>query len=250
MKQFLRIFLFLIFTIFFLSPSFSQIDSIYKLQLSQNVIRNYITSLQTESPLFNGKIHQPFQYPIMGSDHIYFISSSPNKGSIVYEGILFENVDLLYDLVKQELVMQNYKDIDKNIILDKSRVEAFSLLNHHFIKLQNNSFNGEPKANEYYDLQYNGNIKFLTRRIKSIIEPSTPGSLAYRKIKSTINHYIFKDSIYHPVTSKKSLLKILKENNHENKKYLKDNDLNFNKDTESSILGLVQLYDKQIATRK
>ena len=240
-----RILLFI--SVFGATQCFSQSDSSYRAEVTINMLNAYNSTLGVQSPLFNGKIHQPFPFSFTGSDHIYFISDYLSPGSVVYNGVLYEKLDLMYDLSRDELVMR-YDD-ENSLVLDKSRVTSFSLLNHNFIKLSDTP--SELNKEQYYDLQYDGAIKFLIKRKKNVTEPvPSKQTTPIGRIRSITEYYIVKDSVFHLVKNKSSLLEILKQNNRANKEYLKQNNQNFKKNAESMIAALVELYDKKFAGKK
>ncbi|HEY0054865.1 MAG TPA: hypothetical protein VGB63_05875 [Pedobacter sp.] len=243
MNFFLRPILLVSINFLFISQLFAQIDSTYFTAIRENAVKLHNKSLQAQLPIYNGKVYEPFPYYIKDDGHSYFLSGTMLKGSVVFDGVLYKDVDLKYNLVKDELVLQYYDKVS-SIILDEARVDAFSLANNNFVKLKNSSYRG-LSPDGYYHLLYNGTIKLLSKRKKNIIE-SVNDRRVERNIKSTTRYYILKGEVYHQINSKRALFKVLKQNDNQSQQYLASGKHDFKRDPENTILSLVKFYDKNI----
>jgi hypothetical protein len=106
-----------------------------------------------QAPLYNGIEH--IMYPRM-TGHPYFDQEGMQYGSIVYEGILYRNIPMLYDLVRDQPIVFNREGY--MLGLSREKVKEFSLSGHRFIHT--------PSG--FYDLLCSGTITILAKRTKSI----------------------------------------------------------------------------------
>jgi hypothetical protein len=59
----------------------------------------------------------------------------------------------------------------------------------------------------------------------------------------TVKYYICKDDIYYPVKSKASVLKVFRSHKKELNDFIRAHRLNFRRQTEASIVAVVQQYE-------
>lgn len=221
------------------SQSQSLSDSAYVAAVSNNMVRSYLGQLGSQAPLFNGRIYRAY-VRLNDNGHTFFISPNFVTGSITYQGYKYENVQIAYDLVRDQLILTH---IDKiaNIIMIPEHVESFSLHGHTFVNLSD-TLNDSKIASGYYDLLYKGNLSVLAKREKKITETVTPINVE-RTVSGIDRYYVLKDSIYTPIKSKGNLLKVLRSTQAQNQQFIRTNKLKFGKDKEGMIVKLVKFHD-------
>jgi len=196
----------------------------------------YNPFIEKQSRIYNGVEHLGYSYKIKG--HAYFLQRELSTGTIVYDGLEFANVPMLYDLLKGQVVVQHFDGFSK-IGLISSKVQSFSLLNHHFVRLD--SIPGTPITGGFYDELYTGNTKVLVKRGK-FIEETIKEELEQEFIE--INPvFIHKKDSYYAIRSYKTLLTVLKDKAPQVKQYLRKNKIKFRKDPENTILKAAEFYD-------
>ena len=230
-------------TLNFPSNIFGQLsanDSIMLQASFKNALSVYHHSLDKPSGLFNGSQYIPYATTIR-DDHPYFLSGTMTMGDIVYDSVLFEDVSMFYDLVKEQVVIDDPYKIYK-ISLINEKVSAFSLLNHNFIRLEADSINKGVIRTGFYEVLYKGNITLYEKEIKKIQEVINNQEL-YRIIIPQNNFYLDIGGKFYQVNRKKSLLKILGKRRKEIQQYLRKNKLNYQKDKENTLVKVVTYYD-------
>ena len=97
-------------------------ENIANVSRVENIINLYHQSTGYQSPLYNGVRHEGYRFDIRG--HAYFETKEWRDGSVFYEGILYKNIPMLYDEVKDELIIHN---VEKNaaISLVSDRIKSF-----------------------------------------------------------------------------------------------------------------------------
>ncbi|MBW6502549.1 MAG: hypothetical protein K0B05_14255 [Bacteroidales bacterium] len=104
-------------------------------------------------PLLNGRIWHNRYSKVQGTP--YFLSDEFLKGSVSFNGIRYNDLDLKYDIYNDELILR----IENRpvIILNKEMVDDFNLFSgdriHHFINTGNDT---SSVLSGYADLLYNG----------------------------------------------------------------------------------------------
>lgn len=196
----------------------------------------YNPFIEKQSRLYNGVEHLGYAYKIKG--HAYFLQNELSIGTIVYDELEFANVPMLYDLNKGQVVIQHLDRFSK-IGLISSKVKSFTLLNHHFVRLD--SLPGTPITGGFYDELYTGNTKVLVKRRK-FIEEIVKDELE-REFIEVNPVFVQKEESYYFIKTYKSLLTVLKDKAPQVKQYLRKNRLKFRKDPENAILKAAEYYD-------
>ena len=120
----------------------------------------YNPFIEKQSRLYNGIEHMGYSFRIKG--HAYFILKELSKGSLVYDGLEFANVPMIYDLLKDQVIIQHNNSFSK-VGLVSEKVKEFSLLNHHYIRIIVDSTSASPLTTGFYDEVYKGNLNILIR---------------------------------------------------------------------------------------
>jgi hypothetical protein len=198
----------------------------------------YNPFIEKQSRLYNGVEHLGYAFRIKG--HAYFLQRELSIGTIEYDELEFANVTMLYDLLKDQVVVQ-YLDGFSKVGLISSKVRSFSLLNHHFIRLHGDSTSNSPIITGFYDESYSGNIKVLVKRGKLIEE--TIKEEIEREFVEINAVFIQKEGRYYAIKTYKTLLTVLKDKAPQIKQYLRKNKIKFRKDPENTILKAAVFYD-------
>jgi hypothetical protein len=198
----------------------------------------YNPFIEKQSRLYNGVEHQGYYFKIKG--HAYFLQNVMSIGTLVYDELEFANVPMLYDLHKDQVIVQHLDGFSK-VGLISTKVRSFTLLNHHFIRLQGDSASGSPVISGFYDELYTGNTKVLVKRGKFIEE--IVKDEVEREFLPVTTFFIQKEGRYYTVKTYKTLLTVLKDKAPQVKQYLRKNRIKFRKDPENTILKAAVYYD-------
>lgn len=204
----------------------------------ENAVAVYYSSVDHQSRLYNGIEHIGYSPRIKG--HAYFQAVELRKGTIVYDGLVYTDVPMWYDMVKEQVIIQHFNKFTR-IGLVSQKVTSFTLLDHQFIRLEIDSTLGLPIYTGFYDLLYKGPSTVLVRRIKTIYE--VVKDEVEREFTQQNYYFIQKDSAYYSVKSFKGLLTIFKDRSKEIKQYLRKNKIRYKKDKENTIVKAAAYYD-------
>jgi hypothetical protein len=241
--------IFLLFLSFMTAEAISQqaADSSVRNASIKNVIGLFNEEIAGNSHLFNAPEHRGYMRPAIG--HPYFLSEDFRIGNIYYDGIFYEDIPLMYDLTKDNVVSVQfvkdsslqYRGIFK-MDLTRERTGAFSMPGHDFIKIETDTNVSSMKPG-FYELLYNGNPKVLVRRWKVLVEEIKDRDLI-RRYDSSNAYYILKEGVYYNVKSKNAVLDLLKDKRKEVAAYISKNRWKFRKQRETLITEAVRYYDQ------
>jgi len=223
--------------------TFAQI-SIADSSSQQNGFKNAISvfnkSLGEESPIYNGPEYS--FYPPIYKGNAYFMDiNSFTSGSIYYDGILFKNVPMLYDLYSDKVVVLLYNHFSKFSLLN-DRLKSFDFSGHHFINILADSLEENSNIKPgIYDQLYNGKLQVLVKRTKNIQNsPGTTGVESY--FNPVTDYFLKKNNVYYRIGGEGSFINVLKDKKKELQQYIKANKIKFRKTPEESMVKLASYY--------
>jgi len=216
-------------------------DSLVQKTAAQNIEAYFNKAIKQQSKLFNGAFYEFYLPRITGS--AYFKDSQEfTKGSVVYDGFLYEDVPLLYDLHRDLVVSVFYEGNFKfNLISEK--VTEFKIDNHHFVYLNKELDSAKSVGKTgFYDRLYNGKIKIYSKRTK-LLQEVNDSRYARQFFVSKNFYYVEKDKTLYSFSKLGSFLSLFKNEKAEMRKYLKKNDINFKDNPEHAMVLLAGYYD-------
>lgn len=214
--------------------SFSQSDTI-----ASSLYKSYMASIGAGANLYNGTEYTASYTQIKGSPFSNEEGFTP--GTISYNGVVYNDIPIAYDLVTNEVVIKTHQQL--SIKLDAAKVDFFLVSNRLFVRSRPTESSKNMLPEDFYELLYNGNIKVFAKRKKQV-ERSFNAEDPYRIVLYSA-YFIYKDSMYHQVTNRNSLLNLLRDKSDEIKEYWKQQNLNYRTDAEKTIVETVTFYIKQ-----
>lgn len=228
----------------FLIPStavFPQLasDTTFLDEAIQSATQRYHRAIGSQAKIYNGS-----RYPESNAsveEHPFFLSEDWFIGDAFYDGELFKNVPLMYDIVTSNLVTEHLSS-GHPIQLITAKLKRFSLAGHNFEKIENESVGGSLPKTDFYDIVYGGETKVIALHQKIVRERIESGDVVTYFPEKT-RYFLFKNGIFFHVNSKASALKVFKDEKQSLKKKLKANKIIFSLDREASLKGMAQSYD-------
>lgn len=195
----------------------------------------------TLSPhLYNGQRYHI--YDSRSKDHQFFQIEDWKQGIIEYDGQRFEAIPMLYDIVKDVVVIKYYGRSGL-IQLQSERVKNFAFIDHHFVRIEKNEEQEINIPTGFYDLLYNGNTKVLARHVKQRQEQIENNNVNVYFLPKNF-FYFQKDGLYYPIHSQKAALDLLSDQKKALKKHLREQRIKFRKDREKALIQMATQYDK------
>jgi len=204
-----------------------------------NAIGVYYENLGEESPLYNGSEYIEYAYTLQ-EGHPFFQTSNFINGTVNLDGMIFRDVPILYDIVKDQVIILDFQKVYK-INLPADRVQQFFLSGHLFVHLIPDS-SAQIKTG-FYDQLYNGKIGLFAKREKRILEKYSNIQIS-KVVISQNNYYVKKGANYYTIKNKSSLLSVLKDKKKDVQQYWKSNNIKFKKEPEKAMIMAVKYYDQ------
>lgn len=114
------------------------------------------------STLYRGKL--PVQYPYQYNGTYYLEGKQFQRGSVYYNGKLYENVLVNLDASKQELQVKVSENVS-GVVLFREWVNYFTMGEHLFLNLQYLEYSDAPEG--YFELVKDGKVP-LFRQVKKV----------------------------------------------------------------------------------
>jgi hypothetical protein len=242
-KQLLRIIFFASFVFFCVNHACGQSSKtlLAPMERSSYIETVFNKSLQPQSRLYNGVEYQ-FYNPNIEGRAFFNEANVFEQGDIIYDKILFKDVQLMYDLNTDQVISMLYDGFTKFRLIDE-KVSSFELDGHKFIRIPKDSANGTlPKESGFYDKIYSGKVSVLVKRTKVLRE--TSGTKDLKKYFLTRNLYFLKkDGSYFNVNSHKAFLNAFPTRKKDLQLFLKSQKVKYKSNPERAMIMLAAYYD-------
>jgi hypothetical protein len=218
-------------------------DTAYLNNISAQLVKNYNKSVSEQSRLYSGREYLPYDPSIKGD--AYYPSSVTIwfNGEVNYDGIVYKDIPLMYDVYKDVVISLLYNKFSKYILLSE-RVHDFTFFNHHFVRIDADSLKNDKSgiSTGFYDQLYNGKNEVLVKRSKEIQNNSSSFGLETFFLEKH-EYYVKTGNTYYKISSQGSFLNLLKDKKADLKQYIRANKIRFKKDPESAMTKIAAYYD-------
>lgn len=188
--------------------------------------------------LLNGRIWRN-QYSNAIGDQ-FFLSNSFLRGSVFFNGRRFDNLDLLYDINSDELLLKT--ESSPVIIMNKEMVDSFILAfnnrDYHIINFGNDT-SGVLRG--YVNIIYDGPSTLYVKYRKNFQPMAVDGRYDIFYFENSA--YLKKGDEIMPVSGKKKLLALLEDKKKEIRHYLRSNSLKLRQKDPETYIPVLEYYD-------
>jgi hypothetical protein len=246
-KRVLKVSILCFLSTLFINRSFGQaaLSDSSSLQTSvSQTVANFYKSIGQQSRLYNGHEYHSYDHHIIGNALFPYDVQSWEPGEVNYDGIVYKNVPLMYDIYKDIVVVLLYNKFSMYTLLD-NKVHDFSFANHHFVRVNTDSLknNSSGITTGFYDQLYGGKTEALAKRVKTLQNTSSSVVALETAFLSNNTYYLRKGNAYYKVSSQSAVLNVLKDKKSELQQYIKTNDIRFNKDPDDAMAKIAAYYD-------
>ncbi len=196
-------------------------------------------AIKQQSRLFNGPAFQNYGSNVDGSANFQDIKSFTN-GSVIYDGILFDNIPLMYDLYEDKVISLLSRSTMFSLVSQK--LSDFYLNNHHFKYINVIDTATSIIKPGFFDIIYDGKLKVLAKREKKLQYAINNQDMRYYFVPKT-TYYLARNDKYEAFSSESSFLNLFKDKKNELKKHLRNNGINFKKKPEEAMILLATYYE-------
>ncbi len=226
-------------TSFSASAQRTSADTAFLARSIAQVSKNYLRAVKGESSLYTGSDYA--EYAAVGDEDPFYLSNDWLMGDIHYNGFLYRDVPLQYDISTQRILTEHLTSAKKIQLVDE-KVSFFDIQGHHFVRVDQTKVKSFGEDPGFYDLLVDGKTKLYARRQKNIQRNVVAGKLE-ATFEEVTKFYIEHNNKFYPVKSKGSALSVLPDKKSELQKALKHDGVKFSKNRESALTQTVKIYN-------
>ncbi len=225
---------------FMVFEGFSQIqDTAFVSEARKQSIAQYKETIKGQTFLYSGSEYK--SSPTKDDQHPFFIYDDWVFGSVLYHGHRYSNIPLLYDIMTDALVTENYYNAQE-IVLVREKVEAFTLGTLEFKKLREDDYNGSIPSTGYYEVIYDGPTQVIAKHLK-VQENRIESQRVIIEYNDVDRYYVLKHGRFFPVRGKRSLLKVLGDQKPALRQFTRKHGLFFRNDRPGFLKKVASHYD-------
>jgi hypothetical protein len=180
----------------------------------------YINSIGINAAIYAGSENPNPRYPV-NDGFPFFEQESAVNGEILYDGVLYKNVPMWYDLVRNEVAVQHPKR-NARIALNSNKVEYFALGSEYFIRPERDSEDSELMPSAFYHVLHDGETLLLARYTKQMSEIIKESQYVTNYTKQRGEYFLKQDGRYYPVKNLKALLNHVDDKRQEVQQHLRE----------------------------
>jgi len=200
----------------------------------------YMNAVSNHATLFSGNSQQPLTLQLI--NHQYFKTQDFVNGRLSYNGVVYPDVWLRWDLYRDELIILS--PVNYFIALKSAYVDFAEIHGYRIFYLHPDGLAGCPPAGNYI-LLHSGDhflLEKLSNEINRKEAKSGIGSEYYFILSTTF--YLQKDDAYHKIKNRRMLLKALDTHRKEMKQFIRANKFRYQQDAEKMVLEVVKEHKK------
>lgn len=206
---------------------------------------NFNKAIGQSSRLYSGHEYISYARIIKGNALYPMNAETWEQGEVNYDGIVYENVPMMYDIYKDLLVVLLYNHFSAYSLVSE-KVHDFTFWGRHFVRIDADSLRNDKAgiSSGFYEQLYGGNkVEVLARRSKSIQNSTSQATVLETFFSEKNDYYIRKGSVYYKIGSKGAILDVLKDKKPVLQKYMRDNNIKYGNDPEAAMAALANYYD-------
>lgn len=183
-------------------PAQSQLQSSDSSQMASNsrAMAHFFETIRAQKEIYDGPEHVPFPPQVEGT--AYLTSKEWQQGTIQFDAVAYPNESLLYDVYKDQLVVQRTGGFAVELRRDK--IDWFSLPGHLFVNIRNN----KNLKSGFYDQLASGRMTVLARHEKKLEEKVQEGGVR-QWFDGHVTYYAIYNNDVHTIRNLKSLLSLM-----------------------------------------
>ena len=185
---------------------------------------DYIQAAGLNAAIFRGPEAVKYQFRYQGTPYAY--TESFSMGSLVYNGVKYNGVELNLNAHRDELHLK-ITSSGTVLELDRNIVGEFVIGRRQFLTLVGkNAVDGLSQG--YYQVLYKGGDTLLKKNIRTFHERlQTSGNGVFRYFDQSDKYYLLKDGKVYPIARNKDFAKAYKEDRKAIKGFIRHNRVKF-----------------------
>lgn len=172
----------------------------------------------------------------------FFLSDKMQLNDIFYDGTLYEDVPLLFDIVKQKVIITRFHSMER-IQLVSAKIKYFTYGGHRFENFLQET-NDKNISTNIYDEIFKGKVSILVKRVKRIKEGLAPEDPSRFVEEDKI--FVRKNNNLFQIKNKKSVLNAFADKENLVKSYISKKRFRFKKNIERELIMTAAYYETLI----
>ena len=161
------------------------------------------------------------QYRITEEHHKFFQSHDFLTGSLTYNGQIFYDQELKYNVFDDDLIIKLKNKSGETVMqLINDNLDGFSINDHHFYKFQNVEEEGSYTSGFYEILKMNDHFKLIKKHSKRKIKKLDKKVIYFEYKNRKPQYFIIQNSVSYELRSKKDFTGIFPEYKNEIKEFI------------------------------
>ena len=213
-------------------------DSAFYNQSVNVALQSYKKEIQENLHIYNGSEYLRTGHGVKGTP--FFASDSLLQGDVFYDGRLYKNISIHYDLVTDDVVINNYAQ-NNEIKLVPEKLDYFYILQHLFVRITADSSLPSFINTGFYEKLLDGRFSLFARRtkVRRLFGNASDNDARFNEY----NHYfVLLNNTFYRVDDKGDFLALMAGKKNEIRKYIKDNKIDFNRKREESMVRVAEYY--------
>ncbi|MBC6988088.1 hypothetical protein [Hymenobacter sp. BT491] len=203
--------------------------------------KQYAQAMGPNTLLTNGPEYIDYKLPYM-KGHQFFGDGSQQIGAVYFDGVLYKDVPLWYDIKLDQVVSQVVASPLK-VRLVSEKITYFAFGEHTFTRIVTDSIADNSVPTGFYDLLVDGRARLLAKRVKVLHTKAGPNGIE-GSFPEAVTYFLQQENRFYPVSSKNGVAKLLSDKKSELEAYARQHKLKFNKASrETSLAELVTYYN-------
>ncbi len=199
----------------------------------------YNSKLDSTAFLFTGDEYVYQSYLKEGSP--YFLSDTLTGGSIRYNGHLYDNTELQWDILQNYILTRSLDGYSK-LILRNDLIDSFTIAGHTIIKMFENKA-ANLYNTDFYDVLYRGSTSVYARRSKQTDNLVRNDKIIYH-FKDKDKFYVNKNGLFYRVSNKREAMRLYSAHASDINRELRKEGVNWRNDFEACLIIAAAQYDQ------
>jgi hypothetical protein len=212
-------------------------DTTGNILAAANATATFQQAVYFQKEIYSGAEHMGYAPSVEGS--AYFSAKDWTSGAVLYDGVLYGSESLMYDQVRDKLVLKRFDGFAVELRSDK--ITYFTLAGHTFIYINRNHPTGLKEG--FYDRLAEGELGILVRRAKLFEEQVNEMQLRQRFVETT-TYYALKGDSYDIIKNKASLLNVVGGKKKEIQQHLRKKGIKFKSNRELALIAAADYYNQ------
>lgn len=145
---------------------------------------------QPNTGLFNGIVYVE-KHKMINEKHKFFEEYNFVLGKVIFDGKPFENILLKYNIYEDQLILRySFAPNEPSILIDKNKINGFTLLGHNFVNLKIETEKQET-INGFFERLVVKNGVELLKKYNKRIRNKTNDKIKYQEFLDDPSYYVY-----------------------------------------------------------